>query len=80
MNIHTDTMVSMTEANRNFSRVAKLVDEKGAAVILKNNRPRYLLIDFSQAEEMAAASDEDVFSVSRRLISKNRTAYDELAK
>lgn len=80
MNIHTDTMVSMTEANQNFSRVAKLVDEKGAAVILKNNRPRYLLIDFSQAEEMAAASDEDVLSVSRRLISKNRIAYDELAK
>lgn len=60
--------------------MAKLVDEKGAAVILKNNRPRYLLIDFSQAEEMVAASDEDVLSVSRRLISKNRIAYDELAK
>ncbi|MCM1128445.1 MAG: type II toxin-antitoxin system Phd/YefM family antitoxin [Alistipes senegalensis] len=80
MNINTDTMVSMTEANRNFSRVAKLVDEKGAAVILKNNRPRYVLLDFSQAEEMADASDEDVLSVSRRMILKNRAAYDELAK
>lgn len=80
MNINTDTIVSITEANQNFSRVAKLVDEKGSAVILKNNRPRYLLIDFNQAQEMAAASDEDVLSISRRLISKNRVAYDELAK
>lgn len=80
MKINTDMIVSITEANQNFSRVAKLVDEKGSAVILKNNRPRYLLIDFSQAQEMAAASDEDVLSISRRLISKNRVAYDELAK
>lgn len=80
MNIKTDVMVSMTETSRNFSRVAKLVDEKGAAVILKNNRPRYLLIDFSQAQEAAAASDEELLSVSRRLMAKNREAYEELAK
>ena len=80
MNINTDMIVSITEANQNFSRVAKLVDEKGSAVILKNNRPRYLLIDFNQAQEMATASDEDVRSLSKRLISKNRVAYDELAK
>ena len=42
MNINTETLVSITEANQNFSRVAKLVDEKGSAVIMKNNRPRYL--------------------------------------
>lgn len=80
MNINTDMIVSITEANQNFSRIAKLVDEKGSAVIFKNNRPRYLLIDFSQAQEMAEASDEDVLSISKRLISKNRVAYDELAK
>lgn len=28
MNINTDTIVSMTEANQNFSKVARLVDEK----------------------------------------------------
>lgn len=80
MNINTETLVSITEANQNFSRVAKLVDEKGSAVIMKNNRPRYLLIDFSQAEAMAAAADDDVQAISSRLISKNKIAYDELAK
>lgn len=80
MMINTDTMVSMTEANQNFSRVARLVDEYGAAVILKNNVPRYLVVEFSQAEQMQAASDEDILDVSARLIQQNRAAYEELAK
>lgn len=37
MNINTDTIVSMTEANQNFSEVARLLDEKGVALIMKNN-------------------------------------------
>ena len=67
-------------ANQNFSRVARMVDEKGSVVILKNNSPRYLLIEFSSAEKAQTASDENVLSVSKRFIAKNRKAYEELAK
>lgn len=80
MNINTDNLVSITEANQNFSRVARMVDEKGSVIILKNNSPRYLLIEFSSAEQEQVASDEDVLAVSKRLIAKNRKAYEELAK
>ena len=80
MMVNTKTMVSITEANQNFSRVARIVDEQGAAVILKNNVPRYLIVEFSQAEEMQAAPDEDVMAISARLIQQNRKAYEELAK
>jgi|UniRef100_I5AVM1 antitoxin Phd len=80
MTIDTNTMISITEANQNFSKVTRLVDEKGTAVILKNNVPRYLVIEFSKAEENALASDEDVLSISQRLIKKNREAYEVLAK
>ena len=80
MMINTDAMVSISEANQNFSRVARIVDEKGTVVIMKNNMPRYLLIDFSQAESMQAAQDDDVFAVFARLIEKNRKAYEELTK
>ncbi len=60
MTIDTDTMISITEANQNFSRVAKLVDEHGTAVIKKNNVPRYLVIDFSKgAFRFAVSSDLD---------------------
>ena len=80
MKIDTNTMVSITEANQNFSKVARLVDEHGTAVILKNNVPRYLVIDFSKAEEDSDASDEDIMNISKRLITQNKEAYEVLAK
>lgn len=80
MNIDTNTMVSMSEANQNFSKVARLVEQYGSAVVLKNNVPRYLIIDFAQADEMQTASNEDVLSISKKLIKRNRAVYEELAK
>jgi len=80
MMINTNNIVSITEANQNFSRVARMVDENGSAIILKNNAPRYLLIDFSQAEQEQTMPDEDVMAVSRRLMEKNKEAYEVLAK
>lgn len=80
MTINTNNIVSITEANQNFSRVARMVDENGSAIILKNNAPRYVLIEFSQMEQEQAMSDEDVLSISRRLIAKNKEAYEVLAK
>ena len=80
MTINTANLVSITEANRNFSRVAHMVDEKGSVVILKNNTPRYLVIEFNNAEKEQVADDENVMSISKRLIAKNRKAYEELAK
>ena len=80
MMVNTKNLVSITEANKNFSRIARLVDENGAAVILKNNVPRYILVEFSQAEQEQLADDEDILAVSQRLIAKNRHAYEELAK
>jgi len=80
MNINTSNLVSITEANQNFSRVARMVDENGAVVILKNNAPRYILIEFEQAEKEALASNEDLMAISKRLVEKNRQAYEVLAK
>ena len=80
MTIDTNTMVSISEANQNFSKVARLVDERGSAVILKNNVPRYLVIDFSKADEDIIAADEDVLSISKRLMAQNQEAYEVLAK
>ena len=77
MLINTEQMISMSEANQNFSRVARMVDQEGQAIILKNNVPRYLVIEFSQAEQEQTASDEDVREISRRLIARNHAAYEE---
>ena len=80
MTVNTKNLVSITEANQNFSRVARMVDENGTVVILKNNTPRYLVIEFEAAEKEQLASDEDLMAISTRLIDKNREAYEVLAK
>lgn len=80
MNINTNTMVSISEANQNFSKVARLVDQYGSAVILKNNSPRYLIIEFNQADELQAASDDDVLTISKKIMDRNHEVYEELAK
>ncbi len=80
MLVNTNTLVSITEANQNFSKVARIVDENGSAVILKNNVPRYIIMEFTAAEEIQNAPDEDIVSISKRLIEKNLEAYKELAK
>ncbi len=80
MTINTKNLVSISEANQNFSKVARMVDENGSVVILKNNSPKYLLVDFSVAEGEEIASDEDVLQLSKRFINENREAYEELAR
>ena len=80
MMVNTDNLVSITEANQNFSKVARMVDKNGPVVILKNNIPKYLIVEFNQAEAVQTAPDEDVLKISERLIVKNREAYEELAK
>ena len=80
MKVNTNALVSITEANQNFSKVARLVDENGSAVILKNNSPRYLIVEFSKAENMQTANDEDILSISKKLIDKNKEAYKVLAE
>ena len=80
MLIDTEYIVSMTEANQNFSHVARLVDQNGCAIIMKNNKPRYLVVDFSEVHTMQMASDTDVLNISKDLIKKNKKAYKKLAK
>ena len=55
MNIDTNIIVPMTEANQNFSKVVRLVDESGMAVIMKNNKPRYMVLSFQDYDEIQTA-------------------------
>ncbi|MDU4672216.1 MAG: type II toxin-antitoxin system Phd/YefM family antitoxin [Finegoldia magna] len=80
MKINTKNLVSITEANQNFSKVARLVDEQGSAVILKNNNPKYVIIEYTEFESVKMADDEDILSISRRIMNQNKEAYEELAK
>lgn len=80
MYIDIKNLVSISEANQNFSKVARMVDENGAAVILKNNTPRYVLIDYSKLQDNAEADNEMLEDVASRLLEKHMKAFEELAK
>lgn len=60
MEINIKNLVSISEANQNFSKVARLVDENGAAIILKNNVPRYVIVEISQLEKEETIENEEV--------------------
>lgn len=83
MTIDTNTMISITEANQNFSKVAHVVDEKGMAVILKNNKPFYIVVDFKEYEEIKAIQEfrkRKIAEMTEQLIEDNKEAFLELAK
>ena len=80
MNINAENLVSISEANQNFSKVARLVDEKGTAIILKNNAPRYVLLDYSLLTKTAVADDLDVDVAASRILAKHIVAFRELSK
>ena len=80
MTIDTNTVVSMTEANQNFSKVARVVDKYGQAVVFKNNAPRYLVIDFSKAEKLEEAATDDVIASANKMMDLYDEAFKELAK
>ena len=80
MTINTKNLVSISEANQNFSKVARLVDEKGTAVILKNNAPRYVLVDYSLFDNDTIADNADVDTAASHILAKHIKAFEELAK
>ena len=77
---NTNAIVSMTEANQNFSRVTRIADANGQAVVFKNNRPKYLLIDMDRSPLLDMTDDEKIDVVAARIMKKFKPAFEELAK
>ena len=80
MNINTETITTMTEANQNFSKVARVAESNGQAVIFKNNRPKYMLIDLENSPMIEMTEDEKIDFVAARILKKYKAAFLELAK
>ena len=80
MKIDTNTIVSVTEANQNFSRVTRIAEKSGQAVIFKNNRPKFLLIDMEHSPVLELTDDEKIDIVAARILNRFRPAFEELAK
>ncbi|MBQ2733365.1 MAG: type II toxin-antitoxin system Phd/YefM family antitoxin [Clostridia bacterium] len=80
MNIDTQTITTITEANQNFSKVAKVAEKNGQAVIFKNNKPKFLLIDVDSNSYFDISDDEKIDIAARRILQRFKPAFEELAK
>lgn len=80
MLINTNAIVSVSEANQNFSRVTRIADTQGQAVIFKNNKPKYLLVDMEATPYFDMTDDEKIDVIAARVLKKFKPAFEELAK
>ena len=80
MLINTNKIASVTEANQNFSKVSRLVDQNGEVVLFKNNRPKYMIVDLDESPIIEMTDDEKIDFVARRILKKHKKAFMELAK
>lgn len=80
MQIDTNAIMSMTEANQNFSKVARVAEKKGAVLIFKNNRPKYMVVDVENDTYMDLSDNEKIDVAAKRVLNKYRAAFEELAK
>ncbi len=80
MRIDTNTIISVTEANQNFSRVTRIAEKNGQVVIFKNNRAKFLLIDLENSPILDMTDDEKIDVVAARILKRFKPAFEELAK
>ena len=80
MTIDTKTIVSVTEAIQNFSRVTRIFVNNGLAVIFKINKPKYMLGDLDVSPRIDMTDDEMIDVVAARSLKKYKPAFMELAK
>ena len=80
MTIDTKDIISITSVNQNFSAATKLADKRGRAIIFKNNKPKYMLLNLDQSPVIEMTDDEKIEFVASRILRKYKAAFQELAK
>ena len=80
MLLDTCQIITVTEANQNFSRATRIADEYGEAIVFKNNRPKYKLVNLELEPDLELTDDEKIDIVARRVMKRFKPAFLELAK
>ncbi len=80
MELKTEEIISISEADQNFSSVARIADRNGRAIIFRNNKPKYMLVDLDRSPVLDLTDDEKIDIVAARILKRNKAAFLELAK
>ena len=78
MKTDTKNLVSITEANQNFSQVAKKVEQNGDVIILKNNKPQYVVSKFDESK--FSTEMEMLTIIAKMILTEHSKAFKELAQ
>ena len=57
---------TISEANKDFSRLMYMADIHGCFVILKDNKPKYLLIDLEQESLIYDLTEEEKLEIAAK--------------
>lgn len=80
MKFDSSEIISITAANQNFSSATKIADRNGRAIIFKNNRPKYMLVNLDEHPLIEMSEEERILFVARRILEEHKAAFLELAK
>lgn len=75
MLINTGKMISLSEANEKFSRIAKIVDQEKTLIIMKNNKPKYVILDFEQFSSEATSDEDKLDTIADKILKENMLAF-----
>lgn len=78
--MNTNHTISISEANKDFSKIARMVDENGEVIIYQNDKPKYKLVDIEKDSSIEMSDDEKIDFVAARVLKEYRRAFEELAK
>lgn len=82
MLINDNKLVSITEINRNFSKIAKSTKESNEPVIImKNNKPDMVLINYDVFKKMVSLyNKENAIKIANDIMDEYADVFEELAK
>ena len=80
MIIDTNEMLSVTDVNKNFSKATRIADETGQVIIMKGNKPKYMLINIDLNPQLEMSEEEKIIYLGKRILSEHIEAFKELAK
>ena len=78
--MRTPESISISEAEQNFSNVARIADRNGRVIIFRNNKPKYMLVDFDRSPVLDLTDDEKIDIVAARILKRHKATFLELAK
>ena len=78
MKIDTKNLISITEANQNFSKVVKMVEKDNQVIVLKNNKPQYVVSKFD--ENKFSNEMEMLTIIAKMILTEHNKAFKELAQ